>query len=514
LQIFKTKSKGFVLFFVFLQVYGRKGITLIFNHLSNAMRYALLFFLFPFFAAGQPSSAINKDIFQPTLNKDSVLREFAIVYDLLNTVHPGEFMHCNKTSLDRCFDSLSRSIQTDLSPAAYYLKISCLLSKVKDRHTFMNNAVIKEGMQTALVFPFSIYKINDQYIVNKSGEPEYAYHIGKTISRINGKTMSAIVSTLTPYFSIEGNNETNINTYLQLFPFFYGLTDTAHVFTVTFKDSLGTEIKKTINGISFQTFQRNTRKIVGPIQHEFKRNNLAILTVNTFLTDYFEQKNINYKKNIDEFFERVAELKITNIIIDVRNNPGGSPEISNYLFSYLSNKPYYYFEYMGKKYKKAGSWKNFCTTPDRLDKMDAIATQPLNNLFCQTEKTKPTEWWFKQQHGKKNYFKGNVITLIDGGCFSTTGHFIALLKTNHIGKLYGECSQGSFYSNDGGNWFTLPYSNYTLRIPTAQFKMRMPDFNYDPKGICPDKEITKQPEDFIIGYDRVLNAAKEDLTNK
>jgi hypothetical protein len=476
------------------------------------MRYALLFLLLPFFTAGQSTPTINKNIFQPILNKDSVLREFAIVYDLLNTVHPGEFMHCSKASFEKCFDSLSQSIQTDLSPVDYYLKISFLLAKVKDGHTEMKNAVLKEGMQTTLVFPFSIYKIKDQFIVNKSGEPEYADYIGKTISTINGKTTSDIVHTLTPYFSIEGSNETAINNYLQLFPFFYGLTDTTSVFTVTLRDSLGIEIKKTIKGIPFQKYQANTRKIVEPIQHEFKRNNLAILTVNTFLTDYFEQKHIDYKKNIDEFFKHVAELKITNIIIDVRNNTGGSPEVSNYLFSYLSNKPYYYFEYMGKKYKKAGSWKNFCNTPERLDKVDAIATQPLNNLFCQTEKTKPTEWWFRQQYGKKNYFNGNVITLIDGGCFSTTGHFIALLRTNHIGKLYGECSHGSFYSNDGGNWFTLPYSKFSVRIPTAQFKMRMPDFNYDPKGICPDKTIIKHPEDFIIGYDRVLNAAKEELT--
>jgi hypothetical protein len=478
------------------------------------MKYALLFLLFPFFAAGQSSSTITKNIFQPSLNKDSVLREFAIVYDLMNTVHPGEFMHCDKATLDKCFDSLSRSIQTDLSPADYYLKISFLLAKVKDGHTFMNNGVIKEAMQTTLVFPFAVYKINDQFFVNKSGEPEYADYIGKAVSSINGKTMSDIVSTLIPYFSLEGDNETAINNYLQLFPFFYGLTDTMHVFEVTFKDSLGTETRKTINGIPFRTYQANTRKLVGPVQHEFKRNNLAILTVNTFLTDHFKTKNIDYKKNIDEFFKRVEELKITNIIIDVRNNTGGSPEISNYLFSHLTDKPYYYFEYMGKKYKKVGSWKNLCSNPDGLNEVDAIATQPFNNLFCQTEKTKPTEWWFKQQRGKKNYFKGNVITLIDGGCFSTTGHFIALLKTNHIGKLYGECSQGSFYSNDGGKWFALPYSKFSIRMPTAQFKMRMPDFNYDPKGICPDKEITKQPEDFINGYDRVLNAAKEDLTKK
>ena len=104
--------------------------------------------------------------------------------------------------------------------------------------------------------------------------------------------------------------------------------------------------------------------------------------------------------------------------------------------------------------------------------------------------------------------------LINGGCFSTAGHFLALLKDNHIGKLYGECSQGSFYSNDGGHTFLLPYSKILLGIPTAQFKMRMPNFSYNSKGICPDIEILNKPVDFQTNYDRQLSFAIEKLAEK
>lgn len=471
------------------------------------MKYIIPFLFITLFANAQNNS--SGSIHQPVLKKDSVVRELALLYNLLNTLHPGQFTHCDKSSFGRCFDSLSKSIQSDLSLADYYLKTACLLAKLKDGHTQMDNSEIKQQVQHCVVFPFSLYKINDQFIIRKSGVPDDNY-LGSNLTKINGKDIRDVVQKLTAYMSIEGTNETAVNSFLRSFPFYYYLIDNSGNFSITLRDSLGHSTEKKIQGIEYALFQKSTKTIVEPIQHEFKRNNLAILTVSTFAIEDFKESHVDYKKNIDAFFNRVAELKITNIIIDVRNNSGGAAEVANYLFSYLTNKPYYYFEYVGKKYKKAGEWKKYATTPAAFDELDKTATQPLHNLFCQTEKNNP-QWWFKQQKGRKNYFKGSIITLINGGSYSTTGHFIALLKNNRIGKLVGECSHGSYYSNDGGQKFLLPYSKLLVRIPTVQFKMRMPEFKYDAKGICPDKEVTPLPEDFIIDYDRVLNVVNEQI---
>ena len=474
------------------------------------MKYIVLFFFITLSATAQTN--LSHSIHEPLLKKDSVVKEFALLYNLLNTIHPGQFMHCDKASFDQCFDSLSKSIHTDLSLAAYYLKTAFLLAKLKDGHTQINDSEIKQQLQHSIVFPFSLCKINNQFIIRKAGIPDYTNYVGTSITKINGKNIQEVVAKLSHYMSIEGKNETALNSFLRSFPFYYFFTDTSKTFTVTFCDSLGHCDEKIIQGVEYSLFQKNTHTIVEPVQHEFYRNNLAVLTVNTFGMEDFNVSHIDYKNNIDSFFSRIAELKITNIIIDVRNNNGGAAEVANYLFSYLTNKPYYYFEYVGKKYKKAGDWKKYATNPAAFDELDKTATLQLNNLFCQTEKSKPTQWWFKQQKGRKNYFKGNIVTLIGGGSYSTTGHFIALIKNNRVGKLMGECSHGSYYSNDGGQQFQLPYSKLQVKIPTVQFKMRMPDFKYDAKGICPDKEITPLPEDFIIDYDRVLNAAKKQIT--
>lgn len=477
------------------------------------MKYLFPLLFITFASLGQNNQPTNNILFGQTLKKDSVIKEFSILYGLLNTFHPGQFMHCDKIIFDRCYDSLSKSIRADLSVPEYYCKTTFLISKIKDGHTWAGNSEFREALKTRLVFPFSIYKINDNFILSKAGSKDYDYLIGKTISKINGKTINELVSNIKSYLSIEGTNETAINNSFQLFPFYYFLIDTSQTFKISLIDSLDDVQELTLKGIEYGTYKSNTRKIVEPIEQSFKEN-IAILTVNTFNFSDYEYKKINYKVYIDNFFKQVSKMKINNLIIDVRTNSGGAPEISSYLFSYLANKPYFYFEYVGIKYKKAGAWKYFSTDPQDIYDIDTTKFKYINNLYCETQTDKNARWWFKQQNCKKKNYQGNLVVLINGGCFSTTGHFLALLRDNHIGKLYGECSQGSFYSNDGGHSFQLPYSKTLLGIPTAQFKMRMPNFSYDSKGICPDIEVLKSPKDFKTNYDRQLNCAIEELLGR
>jgi hypothetical protein len=79
------------------------------------------------------------------------------------------------------------------------------------------------------------------------------------------------------------------------------------------------------------------------------------------------------------------------------------------------------------------------------------------------------------------------------------------MREYKIGKFYGEYSQGSNYSNSGGQAFVLPYSKTLVWIPTFQYKMKTPNFQYDPKGIKPDIEIQIKPNDLKTKFDRQMD---------
>lgn len=149
--------------------------------------------------------------------------------------------------------------------------------------------------------------------------------------------------------------------------------------------------------------------------------------------------------------------------------------------------------------------ETLCQYPNNIEEIVITETKRKNGLHCYTETNAEDYWWFEMQQNKSNYYKGNIKVLMNGGCFSTTGHLLALMREYKIGKFYGEYSQGSNYSNAGGQAFVLPYSKTLVWIPTSQYKMRTPNFQYDSKGIKPDIEVQIEPNDLKTGFDRQMD---------
>lgn len=444
-------------------------------------------------------------LLEKNLHKDSVIKDLSILNTIINEVHPGQLMYCSKQEYDKTYDSLVKSVTSPISYIDFYCKASCLLAKVRDGHTWPGNLKIRESMQSQPVFPFSIYRIKEKYFLYKTSGKNYEDLKGKEVISINNKSIEEIISRIKPLLCIEGFNETGLNGKLQIFPFYYFLQDTSTVFNIKYADKDGKQVAAALPGIEYKSFINGTRFIVEPIEQAFKGDSIAILKVNTFYTPDFEFKKMDYKKYITDFFTTVKKKKISKLIIDVRNNSGGDSQISNYLFSFLTDKPYYYFEYVGRKFKNVGSWKNICDQGANLQDVDTSQVKLMSGLYCETLRGKNSTWWFKQQKPQKENYKGKLAVLINGTCFSTTGHFLTLLKDNGIGKFYGECSQGTNYSNDGSLVFELPYSGMPVRIPAAQFKMRTSYFAHDDKGICPDLEILPTKPEQIYTSDFILD---------
>nr|WP_305051260.1 hypothetical protein [Elizabethkingia bruuniana] len=92
------------------------------------------------------------------------------------------------------------------------------MAKIKDGHTAADRTQISNLLKNRAVFPFSIYKIKDQYYLDKS-TPENKDYAGLRILKINGKEISSIVTEIQKYIHLEGQNETGLNARFRNFPF-------------------------------------------------------------------------------------------------------------------------------------------------------------------------------------------------------------------------------------------------------------------------------------------------------
>ena len=165
---------------------------------------------------------------------------------------------------------------------------------------------------------------------------------------------------------------------------------------------------------------------------------------------------------IDSSFIVIRDRNIRHLIIDLRGNDGGDPFCSYHLLTYLQREPVVYFRERYGRY--------------------ARLNQPLPMA--------------------ENSFQGKQYYLIDGICFSTTGHLTALLKYHGLGTFIGEETGATFTCNDASYDVELKHTRYRTQSARRTFAAAVYGFPLT-QGNLPDHYVQQTIEEVISGYDAV-----------
>jgi hypothetical protein len=187
--------------------------------------------------------------------------------------------------------------------------------------------------------------------------------------------------------------------------------------------------------------------------------NTALLTVRTFSFD----PGTDFAGRFHEAFRAIRDRSLKNLILDLRANDGGGPEGSTELLSYLMTEEFVYFKPQAYGYRSL-------KRPVKL---------------------------------REPGFRGNLYILIDGGCFSTTGHFLSLVKYHNLATLIGEESGGSAWCNGGNKIFTLPNTGLRLQCTRCIYETAVSGFPRG-RGVMPDIGIRPTIDDLVAGRDPVM----------
>lgn len=457
-------------------------------------------------------------------NKESVLKkkyspvqlqqDAELMKNVFLAMHPVIGIYNTRIHYNNLFDKFISELTDSLTEKQFRIKIKIIIDELHCGHTeaLLSNQYYKEASKQKYNYsPYFFLPIKDKVylIAALNKKKDTLIKKGAEIISINGVGVDSMLRYCKRFISTDGFNQTGKEHYVQLgfnsfYPSLFGRPDT---FTVDYLS--GKNVKRVkYPAINVKTIPQLPLAIrIDSSCKHYKRakihyNYLDDKNKTVYLKlDAFSRKRTN--KAYRKIFREVKNNQTENLVLDLRNNGGGSLENSYKLLSYLLDttqtqtlrtaiKTYPYKKYTSKpilfKLMRFGfgliSKKNTVNDTDN---------------FVYTIKPK-----------KKHHYNGKIYVLINGGSFSASCLVAAYLKANNKAVFIGEETSGAI---EGCNAGITPFYN----LPNTKIKIRVPAFrvandvipNITGHGIMPDYEIKYSILDILSRKDLEILKAKE-----
>jgi len=224
------------------------------------------------------------------------------------------------------------------------------------------------------------------------------------------------------------------------------------------------------------------------------------LSLRTFSSGRFSR--VNEYKHVKKLILRLDSLQAKGLIIDLRNNTGGSLNYVNYIYSMIATDNFYSGdEGLGYNSRARGTslFKKIGNTIyGGVRKKNGVYTKK-----SMVAKTKPKK-------GKK-HFSGEVVALVNETTFSGGTCFANYIQTYGRGKVVGQVSGGSAERMYAGILFKEPIGpEKSLLINMPLWYMDMPGDNFG--NITPDLIVPRSADAVKSQRDETLEVAIESFS--
>lgn len=243
-------------------------------------------------------------------------------------------------------------------------------------------------------------------------------------------------------------------------------------------------------------YDKDTKKYTRSLHFSGKDSAVAVVTIRQFMGGQF-------RKAYEEIFDSIQKTGSSTLILDIRDNPGGSAKEIVKLYEYLADTNFTFYRPTQVVSKtsmlRAGLFQ-------RVPKfaypfMGLFYPFYAGDRFFGTRKTDGHYYYHNlygthEQKPRANRFKGQIYVLINGGCFSAACLLSSELKSLSNVTFVGEETGGDFNGTVAGVMpqFKLPHSRLPWRIGLMHIR---PENQTEVKGrgIFPDMEIIQTYED-------------------
>ena len=441
-------------------------------------------------------------LFAQTLSPDQLKEDFRIFRDGLEKFHPEMYRYTAPEVFEEQFEKIESAIKQPMSQQDFYKLLRPVLVSLKDGHIkwIVQGKDQHYGFFEEKLFPIQLYFEKDKVYALNHFSGENIPVLAEVIS-VNNQPIQSIKDHLMGNLTF-GDGESEGGKFYQLNRYFsayfsteYGVTET---YSVVWEVNGKTE-KWSGKGVSKEEIEKNYSRAEEPFSFKMINGWTGILKINRFYSMPGEPDFSQFLKNS---FASLKSQGISNLILDLRGNEGGSEKLGIELYSYLALDKFRYYDYLSTRPNQKVDFPHYTSKIFRL----ANALSKEKNGVYQTT-LGPGR---KVQKPNRLAFQGNVIMLLDGQSFSVTTEVASRALSDGRVTVLGQETAGGAEGNSSGFFTitTLPNSKIDLGIPRIGFHMADLSPKIDPsRGIIPHETIIPSAESVLSGKDLVMERA-------
>lgn len=462
----------------------------------------------------------SDDPLEKKLTAAEAEHDLKVFTSILQDEHPAQYEYVTKEKFDELVKETEGSLKNGATLRELYNKLMNLVNELGCSHTDLDypQHIYDTLDNRRYFFPYPVIWIDEKLLVNVSG---HELDAGTEIREINGVPAKKIMQDLMFYNPVEGKHrpvqmEIAADGFAVEYFMRYGKKDK---FELAVTDTSGFKFLYTAKPITFeQSRSRRYDRYYGDftnVDYDFsidEYRGYALLRLCTFSFSG-SQKQTAFENFIKNSFELLHDKKeIRNLVIDLRENTGGTLNNVYRLFAYFARQPF-------KECNCAFSRINSVPYVQYLDSSSREDIPGFNNSIHSefTDHRKKgynyipdsllTTWEVEPDH-----FDGKVFVITDFKVNSAASYFAALVKNSGVGEVVGNNTTGGTRSSNGYGILTyaLPESGIKLNVPYAHWDFTFGVYDSG-MGMQPNHFVPDNLESFKGNHDRQLSYILDSL---
>ena len=401
--------------------------------------------------------------FGQKLSPAQQISDFDDLCSKLESVHPDLYLYQSKKEYENNKMKIKASMTDSIKISDFYFKIAPFIANIKDGHSMMLPPITSDFVsyvkKDGKTMPLRIKAVENVFVVDYPIVMNSGFTEGDTIFSINGVDSKDILKKAYDLWGSEKDNgikEAAVNTYLSLLFWHMYRWDDSYVFMVKHGNTIE---KKHLEGVP-QSMAMKVRR------ERLSKNKPESFSCK-FSSDYTQAtliiRNVYNEKALKEFcdsvFKEINYRKIPEIIIDMRNNTGGSSLCVERLISYFPHPEYVLYS---KSQIKVSTYSKAYNKERHPEIYSQICNIPDGELFVVKESL------IEDNRKEANLYRGKIIVLVNNKTYSGASSFAHVMNKLGIASVEGETGCPTVYF---GNFlpFTLPNSKIDYYITFAKF---------------------------------------------